>query len=63
MEETNDETPFIKYLLGTILAAYRDFEERVNLVSKKLTSKERLAQPNKKKGRRGLVFALDYFLA
>lgn len=40
MEETNDETPFIKYLLGTILAAYRDFEERVNLVSKKLTSKE-----------------------
>ena len=26
-------------------------------------SKERLAQPNKKKGRRGLVFALDYYLA
>ena len=25
-------------------------------------SKERLAQPNKKKGRRGLVFALDYYL-
>lgn len=26
-------------------------------------SKERLAQPNKKKGRRGLVFALDYYSA
>ena len=26
-------------------------------------SKERLAQPNKKKGRRGLVFSLDYYLA
>ena len=26
-------------------------------------SKERLTQPNKKKGRRGLVFALDYYLA
>lgn len=26
-------------------------------------SKEGLAQPNKKKGRRGLVFALDYYLA
>lgn len=26
-------------------------------------SKERLALPNKKKGRRGLVFALDYYLA
>ncbi len=40
IEENNDETPFIKYFLGTVLAAYRDFEERVNLVSKKLTSKE-----------------------
>ena len=36
--ETNDDTPFIKYLLGTILAAYRDFEERVNLVSKKMSA-------------------------
>ena len=29
----------------------------------KAISKERLAQPNKKKGRRGIVFALDYYLA
>lgn len=28
----NDITPFIKYILGTILAAYRDFEERVTLI-------------------------------
>ena len=27
--EENDITLFIKYMLGTILAAYRDFEERV----------------------------------
>ncbi len=29
--EDNDITSFIKYILGTILAAYRDFEERVTL--------------------------------
>ncbi len=29
----DDPTPFIKYLLGTIIAAYRDFEERMELVS------------------------------
>lgn len=39
-EGTNDDTPFVSYLLSTILAAYRDFEDRVNLVSKKLTAKE-----------------------
>ena len=31
-EGTDDPVPFIKYLLGTILAAYRDFEERFALV-------------------------------
>lgn len=39
-EENNDDTPFVKYLLGTILAAYRDFENRVDLVSKKMSAKE-----------------------
>lgn len=29
---TEDPVPFIKYLLGTILAAYRDFEDRFSLV-------------------------------
>ena len=36
----NDCTPFIKYLLGIILAAYRDFEARVNLIDKKLPAIE-----------------------
>ena len=39
-EENNDDTAFVKYLLGTILAAYRDFEDRVNVVSKKLSALE-----------------------
>ena len=29
---TDDPVPFIKYLLGTILSAYRDFEDRFELV-------------------------------
>lgn len=37
---TNDDTPFVSYLLGTILSAYRDFEDRVNMVTKKTTCKE-----------------------
>lgn len=36
--EGNDITPFIKYILGTILAAYRDFEERVTIVEGKVTT-------------------------
>ena len=35
-EGTEDVVPFIKYLLGTILAAYKDFEDRVALVETKL---------------------------
>lgn len=31
-EEKDDPTAFIKYLLGTIIAAYRDFEDRINIV-------------------------------
>ena len=31
-EGNEDDTPFIKYLLGTILAAYRDFEDRFALI-------------------------------
>jgi Fic family protein len=37
-EGDDDPTPFIKYMLGTIISAYRDFEERVELVDKKLPS-------------------------
>lgn len=36
--------PFIKYLLGTILAAYKDFEERFSLVERKLPALEIVRQ-------------------
>ena len=44
-----DAVPFIKYLLGVILAAYKDFEERFALVETKLPALEtvRLAAMNK----------------
>lgn len=40
LEGAEDKTPFIKYLLGTILAAYRDFEDRFALVEEKLPALE-----------------------
>jgi Fic family protein len=40
IDDKNDDTPFVKYLLGTVVAAYRDFEDRVNLVRKKISAKE-----------------------
>lgn len=39
-EGNNDPTPFVKYLLGIILAAYREFEERVDLFDEKLSALE-----------------------
>ena len=39
-EGTNDPTPFVKYLLGIILSAYRDFESRVDLFDEKLPALE-----------------------
>ena len=39
-EGNADAVPFIKYLLGTILAAYRDFEDRFSLVETKLSALE-----------------------
>lgn len=39
-EGTEDAVPFIKYILGTILAAYKDFEERFALVETKLPAVE-----------------------
>ena len=35
-EGREDAVPFIKYLLGTILAAYKDFEDRFSIVEDKL---------------------------
>lgn len=37
---SDDQVPFIKYLLGTILAAYKDFDERFALVETKLSALE-----------------------
>ena len=39
-EGTEDVLPFIKYILGTILAAYRDFEDRFAIVEEKLPAIE-----------------------
>lgn len=38
----NDATPFIKYMLGVVLSAYRDFENRVNLTDEKLPALEQV---------------------
>ena len=48
-EGTDDPVPFIKYLLGTILSAYRDFEDRFALVETKRSALDtvRLATHNK----------------
>ena len=48
-EGTDDPVPFIKYLLSTILAAYRDFEDRFALVETKRSALEtvRFAAQNK----------------
>lgn len=48
-EGQEDVVPFIKYLLGTVLSAYKDFEDRFALVEQKLPALEtvRLATMNK----------------
>ena len=48
-EGTDDPVPFIKYLLGTILSAYKDFADRFALVETKRSALDtvRLATQNK----------------
>ena len=48
-EGKDDPVPFIKYLLGTIIAAYRDFEDRYALIETKRSALDmvRLATQNK----------------
>ena len=43
-EAKDNPTPFIKYLLGTILSAYKDFEERFSLVESKLPALEMVSR-------------------
>jgi Fic family protein len=48
-EGNENAVPFIKYILGTILAAYKDFEERMSLVETKLTTTETVRRASKNK--------------
>ena len=48
-EGTDDPVPFIKYLLSTILAAYRDFEDRFALVETKRSALETVRLAAQKK--------------
>ena len=44
-----DSTPFIKYILGTILAAYKDFEDRFSIVEQKLPAIEMVRKASQNK--------------
>lgn len=48
-EGKEDALPFIKYILGTILASYKDFEERISLVQEKLPALEMVRMESKSK--------------
>ena len=48
-EGAEDVVPFIKYLLGTILAAYKDFEDRFALVEIKLPALETVRRATQNK--------------
>ena len=48
-EGTENVLPFIKYLLGTILAAYKDLDERVALVKTKLPALEMVRRASENK--------------
>ncbi len=48
-EGENDPMPFVKYILGTVLAAYRDFEDRAALFDEKLPALEQVRKAVGKK--------------
>jgi Fic family protein len=48
-EGTEDVVPFIKYILGTILAAYKDFEDRMSLVEVKRPALEMVKRASQNK--------------
>ena len=67
-EGTEDVVPFIKYLLGTILSAYKDFEDRFALVETKLPALETVRRATMEKigrlrSRTSVSFALRSVLA
>lgn len=49
-EGSEDVVPFIKYILSTILAAYKDFADRFAIIEEKLPAIEmvRKAEPQKR---------------
>ena len=47
--DNEDIVPFIKYMLGTILAAYRDFEDRFSLVETKMSAVETVRKATQQK--------------
>ena len=48
-EGEEDVVPFIKYLLGTILAAYKDVEDRFEIIGEKLPALEMVRKATKNK--------------
>lgn len=48
-EGKEDALPFIKYILGTILASYKDIEERTSLAQEKLPALEMVRMASKSK--------------
>ena len=46
---TEDIIPFIKYMLGIILVAYKDFEDRMDLIGVKLSALEMVRRASKNK--------------
>lgn len=46
---TDDPIPFIKYLLGIILSAYKDFEDRYSIVEEKLPALEMVRRATQNK--------------
>lgn len=48
-EGKEDVIPFVKYILGTILAAYKDFEERMTIIEPKLSALEMVRKASENK--------------
>lgn len=48
-EGENDSTSFIKYILGIILSAYKDFENRVDIFNEKLPAMEMVRRATEQK--------------
>lgn len=48
-EGKEDVIPFVKYILGTILAAYKDFEERMTIIEPKLSALEMVRRASENK--------------